>query len=57
MICVDQPAIAPTADCCWRGLAGDVNARRHWRDILAGRSDSLVIARSSDMMVVQLYVN
>jgi hypothetical protein len=48
----DQPAIAPTADCCCRGLAGEVNVRRHWRDMLAGRSDNLVIARSSDMMVV-----
>lgn len=56
-ICVvDIPAIAPAADCCWRGLAGDVNVRRHWRVMLAGRSESLVIARSSDMMAVRLYV-
>ena len=51
-ICVDIPAIAPTADCCWRGLAGEVNVRRHSRHMLAGRSDSLVIARSSDMAAV-----
>ena len=51
-ICVDIPAIAPTADCCWRGLAGETNVRRHSRHILAGRSDSLVIARSSDMAAV-----
>jgi hypothetical protein len=55
-ICVDIPAIAPTADCCWRGLAGETNVRRHSRHMLAGRSDSLVIARSSDMAAVWLIV-
>jgi len=55
-ICVDIPAIAPTADCCWRGLAGETNVRRHSRHMLAGRSDSLVIARSSDIAAVWLSV-
>ena len=55
-ICVDIPAIAPAADCCWRGLEGEVNVRRHSRHMLAGRSDSLVIARSSDMAAVWLNV-
>lgn len=51
-MCLDIPAIAPTADCCWRGLAGEVNVRRHSRHMLAGRSDNLVIARSNDMAAV-----
>jgi hypothetical protein len=49
---VDKPAMAPTADCCCRGLAGDVKVRRHSRHTLAGRRDSLVIARSSDMDMI-----
>ena len=49
---IDEPAMAPTADCCCRGLAGDVKVRRHSRHTLAGRSDSLVIARSSDMAMI-----
>ena len=49
---LDEPAMAPTADCCCRGLAGDVKVRRHSRHTLAGRSDSLVIARSSDMAMI-----
>jgi hypothetical protein len=52
MLDVDIPAMAPTADCCCRGLAGDVKVRRHSRHTLAGRSDSLVIARSSDMAMI-----
>jgi hypothetical protein len=54
---VDEPAMAPTADCCCRGLAGDVKVRRHSRHTLAGRSDSLVIARSSDMAMVAVDVD
>jgi hypothetical protein len=49
--------MAPTADCCCRGLAGDVKVRRHSRHTLAGRSDSLVIARSSDMAMVAVDVD
>jgi hypothetical protein len=52
MLNVDKPAMAPTADCCCRGLAGDVKVRRHSRHTLTGRSDSLVIARSSDMAMI-----
>jgi hypothetical protein len=54
---LDEPAMAPTADCCCRGLAGDVKVRRHSRHTLAGRSDSLVIALSSDMAMVAVDVD